>query len=342
MNSNMASIVRPARLGVILCGLMILGWHARAGGDGPPVAEVGFSAVDVRGSAVNVPQAGQTTVVLFLLAGQPQGAQAIASLEPVVAKTADTRVVTVVGGSEAAGQIRILLADKHPWPIVLDAEHVLSGRLSVHAWPTTVVISGDGARVGHLAGQPKAYASNLEAYLEFAAGRIDQAGLDRRLANHEAVADTPEQIAERHVQVASRLLQKGLIEQSRGELARALALHPKDLAVQVDLADLLLRAGDVSGAGTVLEQMDAQASTARVKVLRGKFLIASGKWDEARELLTSAVQLNPEPAEGLYQLGLVYQHDADWPRAAEAFRKAFEHTPSGRQDVAAVAAPVGK
>jgi cytochrome c-type biogenesis protein CcmH/NrfG len=58
--------------------------------------------------------------------------------------------------------------------------------------------------------------------------------------------------------------------------------------------------------------------------------------------LTSAVQLNPEPAEGLYQLGLVYQHDADWPRAAEAFRKAFEHTPVGQTDVAAAATPTGK
>jgi tetratricopeptide (TPR) repeat protein len=324
MNSNLTSIARPVPLGLVLCSIALFGWHTR--GDAAPPIAVGFSVVDVKGATVTVPQPGQTTIVLFLLAGQPQDAQGIASLQTVVAKSVDTRVLTVVGGAEAAGQIRQLIADKYPWPIVLDGEHVLSGKLAVHAWPTTVVISGEGALAGHLAGQPKAYASNLEAYLEFAAGRIDRTVLDRRLANHEAVADTPEQIAERHVQVASRLLQKGLIEQSRGELTRALALHPKDVAVQVELADLLLRAGDVGGAGAVLEQMDsAAAATARVKVLRGKFLIASGKWDEARALLTSAVQLNPEPAEGLYQLGLVYQHDGDSTRAAEAFRKAYEH-----------------
>ena len=316
----MVAIARLRGLGVVLCCLILLGLRADGG-----EAAVGFNAVDVKGTAVNVPQAGQTTVVLFLLAGQPQGAQAIAALEGVVSKAADTRVVAVVGGAEAAGQARQMTSDKCPWPIVLDGEHVLSGKLGVHAWPTTVVISGDGALVGHLAGQPKAYASNLEAYLEFAAGRLDRAGLERKLANHEAVADTPEQIAERHVQVASRLLQKGLSEQARGELARALALHPKEVSVQVDLADLLLQVGDVAGAGAVLEQMEGGAATARVKVLRGKFLIASGKWDEARALLTSAVQLNPEPAEGLYQLGLVYQHDGDWARAAEAFRKAYEH-----------------
>jgi Flp pilus assembly protein TadD len=110
-------------------------------------------------------------------------------------------------------------------------------------------------------------------------------------------------------------------------LGRAVALKPQDAGVQADLADLLLQVGDTKAAAGVLEQMDANTAAARVKVLRGKLLIASGKWDEARALLTSAVQLNPDPAEGLYQLGLVYQHDGDWPRAAEAFRKAYEHAP---------------
>jgi tetratricopeptide (TPR) repeat protein len=328
-------------LAAALASLVLVGGTALAAGGEEAAATVTFTAADVSGARVKVPDGGETTVVLFLLAGQPQGNQVITALQAAVAKSPSVRVVTVVGGTEAAAQVRQLTADKHPWPIVLDVEHALSGKLSVHAWPTTVVISPDGGRVGHLAGQPKAYASNVEAYLEYAAGRIDRAGLDRRLANHESVLDTPEQMAERHVQVASRLLQKGLVEQSRGELARALALRPRDAAVLVDLADLLLRAGDVAGAGAVLEQMDAAAGApARVKVLRGKFLIASGKWDEARALLTAAVQLNPDPAEGLYQLGLVYQHDADWPRAAEAFRKAYEHTPAGRAEGGAASTAV--
>jgi tetratricopeptide (TPR) repeat protein len=333
MDGNTLSCSRRTGLGRVLACLVLIGVFIAQGWakDAPAASEaVRFEAVDVAGKALTVPDAGRTTVLLFLLAGQAQGGQAVAALRETVGEAADVRVVAVVGGAEAAGQVRSMVAEKCPWPIVLDVDHALSGRLSVHAWPTTVIVSPQGVQVAHVAGLPKAYASNVEAYLARAAGRIDRAGLERRLANHEAVLDSSEQMAERHVQVASRLLQKGLVEQSRAELGRAVAMRPTDAGVQAELVDLLLRAGDAKGAAAVLEQMDRNVATARVKVLRGKLLIASGKWDEARALLTAAVQLNPDPAEGLYQLGLVYQHDGDWPRAAEACRRACEHAPGGR------------
>lgn len=310
-------------LGVVVVVVICL---ARAS-DGDDAAVVRLAVADANGAMVKIPDGGQTTVLLFLLAGQRQSDEAIAALRGIVGQATDVRVVSVVGGAEAAAQVRQLVADKHPWPIVLDAGHALSGKLAVYAWPTTVIFSGQGEQVAHVAGQPKSYAYKVGAYLEFAAGRLDRPGLDRRLANPEAAPETPE----RHVQAASRLLEKGLVEQSRAELARAVALRPVDVGVQTELAELLLQAGDASAAAGVLERMDAKGlATARVKVLRGKLLIAAGKWDEARALLTSAVQLNPDPAEGLYQLGLVYQHDENWPQAADAFRRAYEHAPGAR------------
>jgi tetratricopeptide (TPR) repeat protein len=323
-----------ARLGRVLgcaCFLMAGVVTTRASGDeAAGAAPVKVTATDTKGGAVRVPDGDRTTVFLFLLAGQPQSAQAITALRATVARAPGARVVAVVGGAETADQVRRLEAEKLEWPIVADAEHALSGKLSVHAWPTTVIVSAQGARMGHVPGLPKAYASNVEAYLDFAAGAVDRAGLERRLASHDGVADGPEQMAARHVRVARRLQQNELFEQSKGELARALALKPTDPAVQAELVELLLAAGDAGGAAGVLERMDGGAASRRVQVLRGRLLIATGKWDEARATLTKAVELNPDPAEALYQLGLVYQHDGDWPRAAEAFRKAFEHTPVGR------------
>jgi tetratricopeptide (TPR) repeat protein len=333
MNTETLPVARRAGLGTVLAWTVIAALTAgRArGADAPPAVRLRATAVG--GAPIAVPDAAHPTVLLFILAGQPQGAQAITDLADAVGKTPDVRVVTVVDGADAAGLARQLATDKHPWPIVLDADHTLSGNLGVHAWPTTVIVSPAGARVGHVAGQPKTYARKVEAYVDLAAGRIDRAALERRLASHDAVLDSPEQMAERHVQVASRLLQKGLVEQSRAELARAVALRPKDPAIQAELADLLLSAGDAASAAAVLDQIAPSAAAAtgtRTKVLRGKLLIASGKWDEAKALLMSAVQLNPDPAEALYQLGLCYQHDGDWPRAADAFRRAYEHAPGRR------------
>ena len=42
------------------------------------------------------------------------------------------------------------------------------------------------------------------------------------------------------------------------------------------------------------------------------------------EALEQTLPLNPEPAEGLYLLGLVQQHQKDFASAAESFRKAYE------------------
>jgi tetratricopeptide (TPR) repeat protein len=327
MNPNTPPPARRVVLGAVLAWIVITAIAAKSGrGDDAPPA-VRFKATALGGAAVDVPDAAHPTVLLFILAGQPQSADAITALRLVISKTPDARVLTVLGGAEAAAQARQLAAEKHPWPILLDADHTLSGRLGVHAGPTTVIVSPAGAQAGHVAGQPKSYARNVEASVDFAAGRIDRATLEQRLTGRDAVLDSPEQMAERHVQVAARLLQKGLVEQSRAELARAVALRPTDSAIRADLADLLLSTGDVASAAAMLDQLDAAAAGTRVKVLRGRLLIASDKWDEARAILTSAAQLNPDPAEALYHLGLCYQHDGDWPRAADAFRRAYEHAP---------------
>jgi hypothetical protein len=231
MNGNAPSLARRAALASGLALTLLIGVAAsRARGDDAPPA-VRFTATAVDGTAVVVPDAAHPTVLLFILAGQPQSTEAIPVLRDVTGKTPDARVFTVVGGADAAAQARQLAVEKHAWPTILDADHALSGKLGVHAWPTTVVVSPAGVRVGHVAGQPKAYARNVEAFLDFAAGRSDRATLEQRLNGHEAVLDSPEQMAARHVQVASRLLQKGLVEQSRAELARAVALRPNDPAV---------------------------------------------------------------------------------------------------------------
>src|SRR5689334_10820478 len=172
--------------GSLVCLVMGVALTPGAAGD-EAQAPVHFAVKDVDGKSIGVPEAGRTTVLLFVLGGQAQGREGVAALSDAVgaaaaAASGDVRVVTVVEGSEAAAQVRQLVAEKHPWPIVLDVEHALSGKLNVHAYPTTVIVSPDGRRSGHVPGQPKAYAGKVEAYIAFAAARIDRTELERRLA----------------------------------------------------------------------------------------------------------------------------------------------------------------
>jgi tetratricopeptide (TPR) repeat protein len=315
------------RATVISCCIIgALAGPARAG-----EMPVRIDLTDSGGTKVSVPDDRRATVMLFVLAGQPQTGQAIEALKGALASSADgVRAVVIVNGARAAAEVGQLTEAKVPWPIVQDADHVTAGKLSVHVWPTTVIVSREGVRAGHVAGLPKGYASDVEAYVAFAAGAIDPAALAKRLASHEAVGDTPEQIAERHVQVARRLLAKGLAEQARGELGRALALEPKEPATRLAIADLLLGVGDLDTARRMLDRVGDGVAVPQVKLLRARLLIADGKWDDARAMLLDALKLNPDPAETYYQLGLLYEHDGDPGRAAWAFRKAYESCPAGR------------
>src|SRR4051812_43367805 len=106
MTRNTLPAVRSTAVGTGITFLIlawVLAWTAR-GNDAPAV--VRFTTTDVGGTRVDVPEAGRSTILLFLLAGQPQSGQAIVSLRGTVGTAPDVRVVTVVGGSEAAGQVR--------------------------------------------------------------------------------------------------------------------------------------------------------------------------------------------------------------------------------------------
>jgi tetratricopeptide (TPR) repeat protein len=314
---------------VIACAGLI-GLFAQTVRGGGALTEVRLTAKDALGAAVDVPDAKQPTVLLCLLAGQPQTGQAVAALRGVLATSPGAQVVAIVSGEGAAARVKQMTDDKFPWRIVTDADHATSGKLSVHAWPTTVIVSSTGAQVMHLAGLPKGYANDVEAYLAFAAGRIDRAAVDERIAKREMVADSPAQMAERHLQVARRVMQRGFTEQARGAVEQALKLQPDNAAVQEMMAEVLLNLGETKAAGTMLDRVERSEIGPRARLLRGRWLITAGRWDDARGVLLQAVHLNPDPAEAYYQLGLVHQHDGNWPLAAEAFRKAFEHTTIAR------------
>ena len=90
--------------------------------------------------------------------------------------------------------------------------------------------------------------------------------------------------------------------------------------------------GDVDRAAALLNRIDTTSlPPLEVNLLHGKVLAGQGKDAEAIAVLQKATRLNPNPAEAWYELGLAYERQRDWSRAAESFRKAFETTETGRK-----------
>jgi thioredoxin-like negative regulator of GroEL len=286
------------------------------------------------GAAVAVPpDSKRPTVALFVMPSQPRTHDAIVQLTPVLRDVQNVQVLVVVSGaSAAAGAARVKSEESCTWPVVIDRDYGLSGLLNVHAWPTTVLVSGQGEVLAHVAGLPKHYAKNMETHLAFAAGKIDRVEFEKRLASPELIVDDPKSMASRHLQVAQRLLEKGLVEQARVELEKSLRLNPDSPTLQLALVRALLTLGDVDRAGRLLDDIDTTSvSPLEVNLLRGRVLAGQGKDAEAVLVLQKATRLNPNPAEAWYELGLAYERQRDWTKATEAFRKAFETTETGRK-----------
>jgi predicted Zn-dependent protease len=202
--------------------------------------------------------------------------------------------------------------------------------MNIHVWPTTLVVKSDGTQVAHLAGMPKSFATDLKAYLEYAGGKLDDAALQKRLTTEDVITDSPAQIASRHLQIAQRLLEQGQIDQAQSELNEGLKRVANDPMLQLTMARVLVLKNQPKDALDLLDKLPSGSTPAwQGSLIRGRALIALEIWADAKAVLPDALKLNPDPSEAHYLLGLCYQHEQDWPHAAEQFKLAFEKSSSG-------------
>ncbi len=301
--------------------------------DAPPPT-IQWSATDATGNTISVPDSARPTVVLFVMANQQLSDDALAQLTTALSTQQPDAVqaLVVVSGRDAEAHAAPLLT-KHNWtrPVVIDPEYAACETLSVRAWPTTVIIDKQGQIVGHLAGLPRSYQKDTEAYLAFSLGQIDQNQLDEKLNNYQQVNGSGNQVVLGHLQAARRFIQQNDPKSARSELAAALESQPDDPALLLTLARTQVMLDEPAAALKTLDKIAPDAiAPFQVHVVRARALIQQEKWDEAKTILSDSVRLNPNPAEAHYLLGEIEEHAANWQAAAEHYRAAFEATHDAR------------
>ncbi len=287
--------------------------------------QVQWQAQDTVGNPVVVPAPERTSVLLFLMADQSRSTYAVDQVRALLADEPGVQAVAIFSGHEAGvGAAQITESGTWPRPIVVDPEYKASGLMSVRVWPTTVIVNAAGEQVAHLGGLRASYTKDMRAYLDYCNGSIDKQALKQRLTSNGLVASTSDHVASRHLQLALRLLGKGQVAMAREELDRGLAVEPDNTQLLLASVRVHLLTGKPNEAIQTLDRLPDGAVSWRVKTLRGRAMVALGQWDQAREVLTDALKVNPDPAEAYYFLGRVHQHHQDWSEAAHAYRSAFE------------------
>jgi predicted Zn-dependent protease len=175
---------------------------------------------------------------------------------------------------------------------------------------------------------PRSFPTDLKAHLEFASGKIDQGALAQRLAARDVVSDSPAQAAARHLLVAQRFIDQGQLEQAQAQITQGLSLAPSDPMLLLAAARVAVLTNKPQAAIDLLDKLPAETVPGSQKILvRARALMATDRWSDAKSILPDAIKLNPNPSEGHYLLGLCYQHDREFDRAAEQFRLAYEKSP---------------
>jgi tetratricopeptide (TPR) repeat protein len=274
-----------------------------------------WSAMSTTGTEVSIPS-GKVTILAFVRPAQAQSREALEQLNAAVARAKDARVFVVVSNGGAV---------QTSWPVVSDPDFVASGQFNVHVWPTVVVVTADGTEAAHVAGLRDSFAADLADYLAFAAGAFDEVALKKRLAEHEVVGAGDAGQIDRHLVGATQSIEGGRFDDAAAQLAEGLKLRPRDPRLSVLLSHVHVLRGHAADALKVLDDLeDGSIPAWQRSLLHAEALVALERWDEARPLLPEALKLNPRPADAHYLVGLVAQHDKDWEKAANAFRKAYE------------------
>jgi len=285
---------------------------------------------DHSGAEVKIPHADRTTLLLFIRVNQEQSLRTVAETKKALADMPPAQVLAIVSGRQDDDDIK-KLASQIPWPVITDKDYKIVGKLKVRVWPTVIAILPSGQELARLTGSPQAYVSDMNAYLAFAAKKIDRDTLNKRLSSASSVADSPYEMARRHLRVAERLIERDQLALAQEELERGLKIQPKNALLLLVKARLLLMHRKPSKAMDVLSGLDKKtALAAKIGTLEGWAMVQLKQWDQAIRILQVSVKLNPEPSAAYYFMGLAYAHKDMNSDAARAFRSAFESTQTGR------------
>ncbi len=233
--------------------------------------------------------------------------------------------VGVMSGPGAKESLQSLDPNGHTqFPILLDPQYSLWGKLGVVAAPTVVVVGADHKIRWAKAGYGYDFIPSFHAQL------AEALGITKRVADTSVHVETLENTSsraryERHAQMARSLAKRGRLELAIAEFKKAQALDPNAVDVVLELGELLCQTGQNEAALKLASEAKVKTDIekAHTLLISGWARRQMGDLDVAESLLTKSLDLDPYSPRALYELGQVFQARGEANKAVVYYRRAL-------------------
>lgn len=268
--------------------------------------------------------------LVFLSANQKQSQYAIRDIEKIITQLGkDSTTFDFVGvmserpekGSIEPGREE----SAYTFPILLDKEYKLWGKLGVIAMPTVLIIEKDGLISWIKAGYGYDFAPSMRAHLNYALGITSKKVGDELTKVRTLTSDSAQAKVERYLKIAGMLETKGRFESAIAELCKAREIDPNSIDTVLAMGELFCRVGQSEKALDTIEKVKTtrQIDKARVLLISGWAKRQLGDFDSAEKFLLEVVAIRPQSSRAFYELGKVYQAKKQMEKAMQAYRKAL-------------------
>lgn len=212
---------------------------------------------------------------------------------------------------------------REAFPIVLDPDFTLWGKLGVIAAPTAVVVGADHKIQWVRAGYGYDFLASFHAQLARALGWGAAAAAPARVETLENTSRRARR--DRHIQLARTLAKKGRWDAAVKELETLHQADPNAVEVILELGEILCRAGQNEAALKLVSgvKVDSNPDKAHVLWICARARRQMADLATAETLLTQALALERESPRILYELGQVHQAKGSADQALACYRRAL-------------------
>jgi tetratricopeptide (TPR) repeat protein len=290
-----------------------------------------FSLPDEKGGTFTYTHgANKVLVLVFLPPAQRRMERTVADIEKVIGELQGrARQLDFVGVISGPGAKQVsdshTLDLKHTFPVLLDGDFHLWGKLGVIAAPTVVVAGKDDVVTWTKAGYGYDFIPIVRVHIEQALGMVQEEALEDAQQVRTVTNDTVAARIQRHLQMAKMLERKGRTDPAIDELQKAAQLDPNAIEPSLQLGELLCKVGRNKEALDLAGRLrtNDKSQEARLLVISGWARRQMGEVETAEKILLEATTLDPTSIRALFELGKTQQAQGRTEEAMKSYRTAL-------------------